>query len=664
LNRLSVFLATLVALGMLLSGGRPCAAALRPGLGRPWSTDRVLVRWRTETPTPATMRFPVMRTFRHNRTSVVRVPAGSTVEATLEALRKDPRVLYAGPNVRRRILTLAAPNEPTWNAKDPQPDYTTRSNDLTVPPEGQQKYMWALEKVRALEAWDVYPGQYYTAQTKPANPIKVAVLDTGVDISHPDWINTGGTSPDAKNGGQIDMAHAVSFLGGSTIPAPNADDPVGHGTVTAGIIAAAANNGGTTSPLGGAIGLAYNAQVMPIQVLDTADGGTVEDIITGIYYAVDNGAQIISISLGDYAYSPFEQDAVDYAWRNNVLVVAAAGNDGDASNGGQNRVTYPAACNHVLAVAATDKDDEMAPYSNYGSYVGVSAPGGYLHYAGVVFDIGFPLDMPTQFAVWSTTPTHPFSLQVQPDGLGGTIEDYMIQQYDYMPGTSAACPFVAGLAALYAQKNGFTRETPNAAARLYQAIQRSAARVFGTDGGGWDQYSGFGRIDAYNALMDVDARNATVGCVVGKVTSYGNAVGSTRVTATLGAATKSTTTRADGGFRLANLTPGTWTITASMIGQPPTSVNVSVLPGVDNFGADFAFPMETYGDVNQDGVVDLRDAVGAVRILTGNDPLSTDKATRADVAPWAGTSGHTHGDGQFNMDDVRVLLRITGGLNM
>jgi hypothetical protein len=164
--------------------------------------------------------------------------------------------------------------------------------------------------------------------------------------------------------------------------------------------------------------------------------------------------------------------------------------------------------------------------------------------------------------------------------------------------------------------------------------------------------------------MDVDARNATVGCVVGKVTSYGNAVGSTRVTATLGAATKSTTTRADGGFRLANLTPGTWTITASMIGQPPTSVNVSVLPGVDNFGADFAFPMETYGDVNQDGVVDLRDAVGAVRILTGIDPLSTDKATRADVAPWAGTSGHTHGDGQFNMDDVRVLLRITGGLNM
>src|SRR5690606_38829340 len=130
-------------------------------------------------------------------------------------------------------------------------------------------------------------------------------------------------------------------------------------------------------------------------------------------------------------------------------------------------------------------------------------------------------------------------------------------------------------------------------------------------------------------------RNATVGCVVGKITSFATPVGSIAVSATNGSTTRNAVTRPDGGYRLTNLAAGTWTVSVSLFGQAPVSRVVTVLPGVDNFGASFAFPIGVvYGDVDQSGAVDLRDAIGALRMLTGVDPLSTDKITRADIAPW------------------------------
>ncbi|HEY3268928.1 MAG TPA: S8 family serine peptidase [Armatimonadota bacterium] len=631
---------------------------------RAYAPDRVLVKWKDSIPAQTAMRFRMSRSRPRARVSTVEVPLGSSVEATLQSLRKDPRVLYAGPNYTRRALTLPAPNEPVWDLADPTPDYYTRNYDATVADGYQMPHTWALQLIQALEAWNLYPGQYYTAAIRPPNPVKIAVLDTGCDLSHPDWIDAGGVSPSIADGGQLDIAEAVSFstrtaTGG---PTPLVSDPVGHGTFTAGIVGAAVNNGGPTSPAGGALGLAYPAQVLPIQVLNTADGGTVEDEIDGIYYAVDHGAQIISMSLGDYTYTPFEQDAVDYAWEHNVLVVAAAGNDGVACGGGagQNRPLYPAANNHVLAVGATGPDDSVASYSNTGPYVGIAAPGGDAVDAGVVlFDV---LPVTTQFGIWSLFPTSDYALRNPTDCQGNQIDQYTNYNYDYSVGTSAACPFVAALAGLYAMKNGITRETPNAPAILWQAIQRGAENTQNVAYGGWSSLGGFGRINAYNTLAGVNPRASTVGCIVGKVTSNSNAVSGTRISATNGTANAIATTRADGGFRLANLAPGAWTVTASTT-LTTGSLNVTVLAGVDNFGADFIFPWPP-GDADHNGRADIRDAVIALRLLLNTATPDPAASARADVYPWAGTGGRTHGDGQLTLDDVRSILKIASGLGV
>lgn len=648
-------------------GAAAGARAVSPYLSRaerPWSTDRILVKWRDGRP-PGGLRFPVVGTRPQGAMSTLRLPKGAQMDAALAELRADPRVLRAEPNVRRRILTLNPPNEPGWVAKDPQPDYITRTYNESVPAADQQTYLWALQMINALDAWRDYPGTYYTSATKPANPVKVAVIDTGCDLAHPDWVNVGGTSADAAHGGQLDLTDAASFLDGTGVPKPLTDDEVGHGTFTAGIVGAAANNGGPTNPVGGAIGIAYALQVMPIQVLNDANSGSVDDEISGIYWAVDHGAQVISLSLGDYTYSSFEQDAVDYAWQHNVLVVAAAGNDAgpDASgNPGLNRPLYPACDNHALAVGATDHYDTPASYSNHGQYLGIAAPGGDSDPYVTVNLFGI-LDVPVQFTVWSTWPTHPYQLQVQPDGMGGTINDYLLENYDYAPGTSAACPFVAGLAGLYAQKFGITRNSPNAAVTLYQALQRSAVNTEGVAGGGWSQYGGFGRIDAAKTLGNVDTRGATVGCIVGKVTTNGNPEAGIRITAKQGTLTKTVNTRTpDGGFRIANVAPGQWTVSASTTTSIGTVV-LTVQPGVDNFGADFNFPWP-FGDIDHNGIVDLRDAVEAARMIAGTDQMDPYGQQRLDIYPWAGVGGPLHGEGTLDMRDVAQILRIAAGLRL
>ncbi len=180
----------------------------------------------------------------------------------------------------------------------------------------------------------------------PSGSAVVALLDTGVDGSHADLA------------GQL--VAGTSILDGSA----GTTDPNGHGTALAGIIAALTDNGQ------GIAGVGYaGVKVMPITVLDSNGLGQDSDIILGVVWAVDHGADVINMSFSNPGYSTALQAAIDYAWANNVVVVAATGNDGSSA------VTFPAGDRGVIGVSNTDQDDNLNGSSNYGTDTFLGAPG-------------------------------------------------------------------------------------------------------------------------------------------------------------------------------------------------------------------------------------------------------------------------------------------------
>ena len=271
-------------------------------------------------------------------------------------------------HVNATVSSVQAPEKTTWA------DYNDSDPFLKDPQ--RWDYQWQHDTANSYEAWSV---------TKGAGVI-VAVLDTGIDASHPD------------------LAGKVT---------PRDGDPVdedGHGTHVAGIIGAILGNeeGGS--------GIAPKATLYTYNVLPDEGSGTTEDICQGIYDATDDGAYIISMSLGSYWYSGLEEEAINYAYEHKVTVVAAMGNDGS------NTVSYPAFYNHVIAVGAVDRDGTRAFFSNYGKWCDISAPG---------VDI----------------------LSTIPDGLDYGFSDGE-GTYAYMSGTSQATPVVSGVLALYMSKAG------------------------------------------------------------------------------------------------------------------------------------------------------------------------------------------------------------------
>jgi len=576
-----------VCLGVLLIAGS--AAFARGSLEplQPTTVPGQIVVGYNRTATVATTQsisalgaIQVVRSLNQIGAQVWRIPANADARALCAKLRAVPGVRYARPVVRRHVL-LAAPNDPAYNNVDTY----VAPLDPDFDPSAAVAFQWGLHRIQALQAWSVWPGAYYTAANKPTNAVKVAVIDTGIDVGgpdgipHPDFINAGGTSPDAALGGQVDLANALNVNGNYEDPT-FIDDDYGHGTATAGIIAAATNNGGTPqSPnVSGAMpspdgiaGLAYNAQILPIKAMDSTGNGTDAELAAGILAAVDRGALIINISAGEYEYSQAEQDAVDYAWDHGTLVVCAAGNDGPSPN----RPLWPAACTGVLAVSATGYDpndasyDPLASYSNTGYYVNVSAPGG--DYS--LFPLGF-------WEIWCSMPT---------DGVSGQVVGWLpwegvgaAPQYQYQLGTSLACPYVAGLAALYAGYKGITQETPDGVWQMWRAIQKGCDNATSTTG--WSPSYGWGRINAYQTMLDNDNREATSGSMTGQVYVLGTVMGNAIVSAvpSAGGTAKVTNSKlADGYYRLSGLSPGTWNVTATYQGKSVTVNNVVVEAGVD-----------------------------------------------------------------------------------
>lgn len=298
----------------------------------------------------------------------------------------------------------------------------------TIPDDLYLIYQWYVDDSGFADislpfAWDLEQGNA---------SVVIAIVDTGVDTTHPDlaskiWHNLAeipGNSLDDDGNGLVDDVEGWDFGTGDNDPKPEttADgsglDVGFHGTFCAGIAAATTNNAE------GIAGAAWNCGIMPLKVSHPTGGITSEAIAGAFAYAIDNGASIISMSFGgpgDPGVPEFFQALADEATAAGILCVAAAGNDGDSVP------AYPAACENVLAVAATDFENARAPFSNFGSWVDVAAPGSLM---------------------WSTIcQNYEFSLL---DSLfyvflfnWDTINPYM-----YGDGTSFACPLTAGVCAL------------------------------------------------------------------------------------------------------------------------------------------------------------------------------------------------------------------------
>ena len=240
------------------------------------------------------------------------------------ALADDPAVDFVEPDRIRRI-SIATPNDPSYLQQ------------------------WNLAAIHAKEAWQWFPGRYLTSSLN-LERVRIAILDSGADCTHPDFANAGNTSTDTLQGGQLNWFQSNAWRP-TTVPSPACawQDDNGHGTIVAGIVGAATNNATGVASLGSMLELAIYKVTGP-------DGLTTDAALaTNITYAVGGGARVINLSLGQQGYSETLQQAIDYAWVRNVIVIAALGNDGTTSP------SYPAGNHHVIGVGAIDSAAPWRP---------------------------------------------------------------------------------------------------------------------------------------------------------------------------------------------------------------------------------------------------------------------------------------------------------------
>ncbi|MEI6915766.1 MAG: S8 family serine peptidase, partial [Armatimonadota bacterium] len=209
--------------------------------------------------------------------------------------------------------------------------------------------------IKATQAWNITTG---------ASNVTIAIIDTGIDLLHPDLISNIGHNEnetpnngiDDDRNGYIDDTVGWNFVTNSTFPQGNnnTQDDRGHGTSCAGIAAASGNNGLFVT------GVAWNCKLMPVKAFDASGNGDETWLSQSIIYAVDNGANVISLSVVLDEDTVSVHTAVQYAIESNVVVCAAMGNDWSG------RIRYPAAIPDVIAVGAANNNDTRAPFSNWG----------------------------------------------------------------------------------------------------------------------------------------------------------------------------------------------------------------------------------------------------------------------------------------------------------
>ncbi|MFT6880430.1 MAG: serine protease [Psychromonas sp.] len=245
----------------------------------------------------------------------IKLDRNTSLEQVLKDFKDDPNVLYVERVRRRRII--AVPSDTLYNDQ------------------------WYLEKIKAAEAWDVNPG---------SQEVIVAVVDNAIQVNHKDL--------------------AGNMVGGYDVSDNDADPSppnalFSHGTHVAGIVAAVNNNITGISSAGN-----NRVKVMPIKATsDASFQNYIDNGYEGISWAVLNGAKIISLSWGGSGYSQVEQDIINDAHANGLIILAAAG------NANSSELQYPAAYEHVIAVASLDKNDARSSFSSYGTHVDIAAPG-------------------------------------------------------------------------------------------------------------------------------------------------------------------------------------------------------------------------------------------------------------------------------------------------
>lgn len=298
-----------------------------------------------------------------------------------------------------------------------------------------------------------------------AHPVIVAVIDTGVDRDHPDlfgatWINTKeipANGKDDDNNGYVDDVHGWNFVDGNNDPS----DLNGHGTVVSGIIAAGVDNGI------GIAGVNPWARIMALRAMDWNGEGWSSNIADAIRYAADNGARVINISIGGNELRRREHLAVAYARDKGAIVVAASGNEG------VNIDTFsPAGLLGVITVAATDLTDTRLGYSNWGAGVDIAAPG---------VDILSTRARLTDLLKFERESYKPGTAYVGADN-----------RYYRVTGTSFAAPLVSGVASLILSVN------PQLTGMQVTRMVMHSTRDINVPG--WDQYTGYGILDARKAL--------------------------------------------------------------------------------------------------------------------------------------------------------------------